>query len=329
MQGAAELRSSRVFPVISGVFFSVVFSVSNLNLCASQSIVLGWAPSPDPRTVGYFVHSEDLAGNPLSRSDVGLSTTAIVSGLGEGNSYVFYVTAYDALTLESAPSNEIIYQVPASVLGRYIFYNASEFDNNDAAPNASDDGAIAPDKLALLPGNTATFDNYTSYSGGINGIMLDIAGLKGTPGLADLAFHTGNDNAPVGWTTAASPISITVRSGAGVSGSSRVTLLWPNNAIQKRWLRVTVKATSVTGLATDDVFYFGNAIGEAGNSSIDAKVNATDEILARNNSRATGQAPIDFAYDFNRDSKVNATDQIIARNNPTSSVTALQLIQVP
>jgi len=120
-----------------------------------------------------------------------------------------------------------------------------------------------------------------------------------------------------------------VRSGAGSGGSDRVTILWADNAIQKQWLQVTVLATAATGLGSADVFYFGNAVGESGNSVTDARVNATDEILARNNPRAAGQAAVDFAYDYNRDGKVNATDEIIARNNPTSSLSALQLISVP
>jgi len=180
-----------------------------------------------------------------------------------------------------------------------------------------------------LVGETASFANYTSYSKGINGIMVDIAGLIGTPGINDFTFKTGNSSDVASWTNAPPPLSISVRAGAGADGSSRVTILWPNNAIQKQWLQVTVRATAVTGLGAADLFYFGNAIGESGNSAADARVNATDGIAARNNPRATGQAPIDFRYDYNRDRRVNATDEISARNNPTSSLTALQLIHVP
>ena len=39
-----------------------------------------------------------------------------------------------------------------------------------------DDAAIATDKTALLPGETASLANYTSYSRGINGIMVDLIG---------------------------------------------------------------------------------------------------------------------------------------------------------
>ena len=134
-----------------------------------------------------------------------------------------------------------------------------------------------------------------------------------------------------GWVAAPAPQSITVRSGAGVDGSDRVTILWPDGAIQKQWLQVTVKATANTGLVADDVFYFGNAIGETGNSGTDAEVTPTDNINVRNNPHtlAVNPAAIDDVCDFNRDKKVGPTDSIICRNNGTSSQTALQLITVP
>jgi hypothetical protein len=85
-----------------------------------------------------------------------------------------------------------------------------------------------------------------------------------------------------------------------------------------------------TGLGEPDVFYFGNAIGEAGDNAINTIVNATDEIVARNHQ----QSPIDPAainnpYDYNRDGLVNSTDQIIARENQTNPLTMLRLIQTP
>jgi hypothetical protein len=50
------------------------------------------------------------------------------------------------------------------------------------AANDFDDGAIATDKVALPPGQTGTFANYTSYPRGINGIMVDIQGLADPAG---------------------------------------------------------------------------------------------------------------------------------------------------
>ena len=75
---------------------------------------------------------------------------------------------------------------------------------------------------------------------------------------------------------------------------------------------MALKADAVTNLGADDVFYFGNAIGETGNSTTDFKVNSIDEFGCREN-QSTGAEPaaIDDPYDFNRDQRVNATDQII------------------
>ncbi|MCK4275121.1 MAG: hypothetical protein KAX78_01300, partial [Phycisphaerae bacterium] len=139
------------------------------------------------------------------------------------------------------------------------------------------------------------------------------------------------DSSPAGWVAAPAPTSVTVRPGAGAGGSDRVTLIWADNAIEKQWLEVTVLATVNTGLASDDVFYFGNAIGETGNSPADAEVTPIDEVAVRNNPRtlANNPAAIDDNYDFNRDRKVSPTDAIICRNNGTNSMTALQLISAP
>src|SRR5262249_51454668 len=113
----------------------------------------------------------------------------------------------------------------------------------------------------------------------------------------------------------------------GVGGSSRVEIIWNDNAIQSQWLQVAVLPDAATGLASADVFYFGNAIGETGNSPTDAKVTAVDQIGARAN--PANPAFISNLYDFNRDGLVNSTDESIARNNMTSVVDALNLITVP
>ena len=219
---------------------------------------------------------------------------------------------------------------PAAIAGRYVFYNNCAFDGNDPSANAADDAAIATDKTPLVIGQTAAFANYTSYSRGINGVMVDISDLPGMPIAADFAFKVGNDANPAGWLTAPAPTSVTVRLGAGAGGSDRVTIIWADNAIANQWLQLTVLGTANTGLGGDDVFYFGNTIGETGNSPSDAEVTPTDEIAVRNDPHTLVQSPagITNTQDFNRDRKVGPTDQIICRNNGTSGPTALQLINL-
>ena len=237
----------------------------------------------------------DLAGNPLAAD------------------------ASDAWTTNSA------------IAGRHLFYNNSKFDGNDPAAGAADDGAIAPDKEALLPGRgTAAFKNYTTFYRGINGIMIDVAGLPGTTlAAADFTFKYGNDSTPGDWLPAANPTTIAVRAGAGTNGSDRVTLVWADKAIPNgNWLQVTALANANTGLAANDVFYFGCAIGETGNTPADAVVNSSDVTRTRNNFSGFNLVGLESVYDFNRDRQVASGDVTIARNH-FSGFTPLELITPP
>ncbi len=219
---------------------------------------------------------------------------------------------------------------PAIIVNRQIFYNNSAWDGNDPAANAGDDAAIATDKTALLPNNVADFANYTSYSKGINGLMIDIQDLLGTPDSSDFMFMVGNDSSPGSWTPLGVTPTVAVRAGAGTSGSDRVTIIFPDGTAAGSWMQVTVKSTGNTGLLADDVFYFGNALGETGNSVTDAHVTPTDEIYVRNNPATLAVSPalISHAGDFNRDKKVGPTDLVLCRNNGTNSATALKLISL-
>lgn len=195
-------------------------------------------------------------------------------------------------------------------------------------------------KRALLPGETASFVNYTSYGRGLNGVIVDVGNLAGTPTASDFVFMVGNSDDPSTWATAPAPQSITVRPGAGVDGSDRVTVVWADDdpytpdrepgSISNQWLQVTLLATPNTGLAEPDVFYFGNAVGESGNSTNETNVDTNDEIGARNHPHSLfDPAPIEDAYDYDRDKRVDTNDEILARNNPTSAFSRLQLITVP
>ncbi len=213
----------------------------------------------------------------------------------------------------------------AQVVGRSIFYNNSRFDGNVPAASPADDAAVATNKTALLPWMTASFSNYTSYTGGINGIMVDIAGLIGTPTVSDFTFQAGNNNDPTTWTQAPTPSSITVRPGAGIGGSARVTLIWPDTVLRNEWLQVQVLATPTTGLSHSDVFYFGNLIGDTGDQPDDATVDSTDQIGVRTNPAGIlNPVGLTFRFDFNRDGLVDLADELVAHTNDINS---LELIQ--
>lgn len=70
------------------------------------------------------------------------------------------VTVEDESGNEATDTFDVTVTAPAAtIVGRGIFYNNWAFDGNDPAPNVLDDLAIATDKSALLPGETATFAN--------------------------------------------------------------------------------------------------------------------------------------------------------------------------
>jgi len=79
-----------------------------------------------------------------------------------------------------------------------------------------------------LPGRWASFENYTSYSGGLNGILLDLTGVTGAVTAGDFSFRVG-DGSPGGWSALAVVPTVSMRV---VSGMTRVTLIWPDEAIR-------------------------------------------------------------------------------------------------
>lgn len=296
---------------------------------ATQSVSLGWKASADPRTTGYTLVYGPASGVYDQSANVGNVTEAEVAGLAAGQTYYFAVFAYGNGSLQSDLSNEVSYHVPlaSTVVSRLIFYNNSAWDGYEPGPGIKDDAAIATDKTALRPGEIAAFSNYTSYSRGINGILIDILSLGGTPTVNDFIFKAGNDNSPSTWAAAPAPSSISVRAGAGAGGSDRVTLIWPDGAISKKWLQVTVLATVNTRLANPDVFYFGNAIGDYGNSTLNATVTSSDALQVLSNVNPL-LGPITIPGDFNRDRKVTSADALIALNNVSVGPTALKLINL-
>jgi len=291
------------------------------------------AVTPDPRTTAVsqiaIVFSEpvdgfDLSDLELTRSGGGnlltcsqtLATsdnvTWLLGGLsgitGNPGMYVLSLAAANSAIVDAAwnplaadASGEWLFN--STVAGRWVFYNNSAWDQNDPLPNADDDNAVATDKQALLPGQTATPANITTYSRGINGIMVDIAGLADPAGvtLANIGdyftFKAGNDSNPGGWNAAPAPIEVLVRQGAGVVGSDRVTLIWADNAIRKQWLQVKVLSDADggrAGLAEDDVFYFGNMPGDANGDGV---VDAADYIALKRafgSSHTSPTEPTDF-----------------------------------
>ena len=205
---------------------------------------------------------------------------------------------------------------PTAVVRRSVFYNASNIDET-AALTPADDRAIDAAKTALLPGQTATLSNITSYTRGINGIMIDVARLPAgtTLSLSDFVFKAGTSPDPSTWADAPAPTALSVRRGGALAGPDRVALTWPEAALRNTWLQVTLRATPATGLSAPDVFYFGNLVGAATPSAgARQTVGALDYLAVRRAAAVRGRV-VSSAYDHNRDGVVNALDVAAVRLN--------------
>jgi hypothetical protein len=218
----------------------------------------------------------------------------------------------------------------SSVAGRRLFYDNSAYDGLVAGISGADDLAIAVNKNALLPGQTASFANYTNSSKGINGLMVDLrfAADKSLIDLTDFQFRVGNNNSPSGWSLLAGSQlpTLVVRPGTGVDGTDRIEFVWNDaSAIKNQWLQVTILATDHTGLRSPDVFYFGNLVGETGNVAGEASVTVLDEQQTRSHRSYFSLVDISNGYDFNLDRKVNAADEYLARSNAGASLTMLTI----
>jgi len=112
-----------------------------------------------------------------------------------------------------------------------------------------------------------TYDNLINSSRGVNGVTFDIQGLGDGDALnaSDFQFQMSpqgafdqGDNPPSGWVDVPAPAAVTVTPGS----PDQVVIQWADNAIQNRWLRITILATTNTGLSQPEVYYIGHLLGE-------------------------------------------------------------------
>ncbi|WP_428940191.1 hypothetical protein [Fontivita pretiosa] len=296
---------------------------------ADGDFVITWTSrGQDGGGYGIYAQRYNAAGLPLD-SEFGVNSLSINDQLqpaiaidADGE----FVIAWQSELEDASSWGVYARRYGSAVAHAAVVYNNSVFDGNDPAANPADDAAIAPDKRPLSPGHKARFVNYTSYSRGLNAIVIDLRDNTSAPNLGQFIFRVGNSDNYHDWSQATELPTISYRPAAGVGSSNRVTLVWADNAIQKTWLAITIKADSIAGLSREQTLVFGNAIGETGDSPSDAMVNSADETLTATNATAT--AAITNRYDHNRDGVVDQADEELIRGHHTTSGDALRLIDL-
>ncbi len=93
----------------------VTFLFAAILSALSQTVKLGWEPSPDPNAVGYKIYYGTTSHNYPNMVIVGNTTNTTLNGLINGRTYFFAATTYDASSQESDFSNEASYAVPLLV----------------------------------------------------------------------------------------------------------------------------------------------------------------------------------------------------------------------
>ncbi|MDP7287658.1 MAG: hypothetical protein QGH94_06670 [Phycisphaerae bacterium] len=324
--GGTANGGSGIKPVISNVDIvgpGTLFNQSNTGQLNTFASDLLWAVSTttDPGTVDEIAADGLLAYVTIDAAGTvaGESYPLLLTGVAEG---IFGPPGVETgfAGVSAAITNGVL-NVGSGVetTARHVFYNNSLADGNNGAGNAADDSAVDSSKTALLPGQTVTSANYTSYSRGINGVMVDIAGLDAgyDPVAGDFGVRVSHADTGA-WSTGPAP-SVSVRRDDGVGGSDRVTLIWPDGAVANQWIEITVKSDvggGGLGLVGDDLFYFGNSAGDIDG---DAAVDDADLALLKSEFGLSGGG---LAADFDGDDRVSLGDFTIMRSRFGETVEA-------
>ncbi len=76
-------------------------------------VTLAWDASPDASVTGYALYYGLEAGSTTNRVDVGLERIVTLTNLLAFSNYFFYAVSYNALGMESVPSDWLYYRPPA------------------------------------------------------------------------------------------------------------------------------------------------------------------------------------------------------------------------
>ncbi|MEM6364809.1 MAG: proprotein convertase P-domain-containing protein, partial [Planctomycetota bacterium] len=277
-------------------------------------------------SIGEITASTDEDGWFVSPLVNGVDSTVGVIPI-PGMEFTVPPTGLMTVTGDGTPQTNLVFGIrqeaaDATIAQRAIFYGGAS--GSELSDDGNAESAIDTSKTPLLPGQDSSFDNYTSYILGLNGLIVDIDELPEMTTesqlLEQIEFATWDGIDVAGFVAVGDSVTRTFEllPGQGQDGSTRLKITFGDNQIQNTWLRTTIPATPETGLESADVFYVGNVIGDtgAGNTATRIRVNAADTAFIRaNQSLAPNSAAVDNPFDLNRDGRVNAADTAFVRAN--------------
>jgi RHS repeat-associated protein len=239
------------------------------------------------------------------------------------------VTADDG---QHAPFISFTVSALVNIPNSKVYYLGSSFSQGGNNVNAALDGTKVLAKSGLVP-QTLSYTNLINTTRGINGLVLDIAGLVASNlTVSDFVFRispTGlfneTANPPQSWQVAPAPTNIVVTPGNATT-PARVRLEWPDNDIANRWLQIQVIANANTGLASTRVFYVGHLQGE-----VNGQVTGGSFFVTTQDQSAVlplGLATVGVPRDLDKNGFVTTQDLTSVRNSITAGRT-LRVITIP
>ncbi len=302
-------------------------SVPNSKLVVTGTVTLGSSNLNVTLPVGYTPTTNQtftIIDNDAADAVVGTFVGAAEGATVTSNGHKYQVTYVGGTGNDVVITYKGLPIVNSTIAGRHIFYNQSVWDGNSAAIQAVPDNAAIAMVTAGVPktphlpgGGVAVAANITSFSRGINGIMVDLSAGVTHTGItaADFVFKVGNNNSPNLWAAAPAPSAISVIPGGGVGGADRVEITWASGVVKNQWLEVQVLPTVATGLLAADVHFWGNKIADSASSSPATTFETTATDAAQVFGNLGAGKPITDLRDYNRDGAVTATDASVVFAN--------------
>ncbi|MCY2973827.1 MAG: hypothetical protein NTW52_04075 [Planctomycetota bacterium] len=241
--------------------------------------------------------------------NMGTGWTQLANETISGRPFLVYAQGQARLKVQAIPQ--------ATIASRQVFYNNSAgfgTNNLNNSPLINPINAIDPSKSALLPGGTTTLANFTNYSRGLNGIVIDLTGATNLSSISASSFQFATWSnftlTTPGFVSITPTVTVSTFAGGGTGGADRVKLVFADNAIQNAWLRITVLADANTSLATNDVFYFGNArfdVTPATSFPSQVGINILDTNIVRGRN-GTDSNNVSNIFDVDKSGSVNILD---------------------
>ena len=227
------------------------------------------------------------------------------------NNHVITITANDGTILTS-----VSFTITTD---SKVYYKGSAF------AGTSVNAALDTSKALMLSGaipQTLSYSNIINTTRGINGIVLDVAGLTAAALTdADFGFRVSPQgvfdeatNPPNTWANAPIPTAIVVTPGSPTM-PSRVRLEWADNAIANRWLQIRIFANANTGLANTKVYYLGHLLGEMNGDSFGGAYFVNNADLTRVLPLGGGIASVSNIRDVDKNRFVLNSDGIAIRSS--------------